>query len=61
MSNEERARLVDTLVDHMGDIPKETQTRQIGHFAKADADLGARLAAGLGHAAPAPPPVPAKP
>ncbi|MEO6991813.1 MAG: catalase, partial [Candidatus Baltobacteraceae bacterium] len=46
MSNEEKARLVDTLVDHMGDIPKETQTRQIGHFAKADGDLGARLAAG---------------
>jgi catalase len=48
MKQEEKDRLVDTLVDHLGSVPREIQIRQIGHFSRADADLGTRLARGLG-------------
>jgi catalase len=48
MKPDEKDRIVDTLVDHMGSVPREIASRQVGHFIKADADLGARVARGLG-------------
>lgn len=43
-----QARFVDTVVDHMSEIPRETKERQTGHWRKVDADLGDRIAKGLG-------------
>ncbi len=49
MSEEERARLVETIVGAMKPVEKdEIKLRQIGHFYKADPDYGQRVAEGLG-------------
>ncbi|MHB8630195.1 MAG: catalase [Aggregatilineales bacterium] len=48
MTNEERARLIDNIVNHMSSVPQETQLRQIGHFYKADPAYGRGVAEGLG-------------
>ncbi|MFT4417034.1 catalase KatA [Fredinandcohnia humi] len=54
MSEEERARLVDTIVGAMKPVESdEIKLRQIGHFYKADPEYGTRIAQGLGLEVPA--------
>jgi catalase len=48
MKEEEKARLVDNLVDSMKPAKREFQLRQISHFYKADLDYGICVAQGLG-------------
>ena len=48
MSAEAQARLVSNLVAAMKPVPEAIQVRQIGHFIKADAALGASIMRGLG-------------
>ncbi|MFC7394123.1 catalase [Scopulibacillus cellulosilyticus] len=48
MSEEERGRLVDNIVNAMRPVKKEIQLRQIEHFRKADPEYGQRVAEGLG-------------
>ena len=48
MKEDERARLVANLAGHLGAAGKDIQQRQVQHFAKADAELGARVAKALG-------------
>lgn len=49
MSEEERARLIETIVGAMKPVEKdEIKLRQISHFYKADPDYGQRVAEGLG-------------
>ncbi|MCQ6266751.1 catalase KatA [Fictibacillus sp. WQ 8-8] len=49
LSNEERIRLVNTIVEAMKPVEKEEiKLRQIQHFYKADPDYGKRIADGLG-------------
>ncbi len=48
MKEEEKARLVDNLVDSMKSAKRELQLRQIPHFYKADPEYGTRVAQGLG-------------
>jgi catalase len=48
MKQEEKARLVDNLVDGMKSAKRELQLRQIPHFYKADPEYGTRVAQGLG-------------
>ncbi len=48
LSEEEKARLVDNIVTHLGNAKREIQIRQTGHFYKADPDYGRRVAQGLG-------------
>ncbi len=48
MSEEEKARLIDNIVDSMKPVKPEIQHRQIAHFYKADPDYGSRVAQGLG-------------
>ena len=48
MSEDEKARLVDNLVNHMKSVRKDVQQRQVLHFYKADSDYGQRVAQGLG-------------
>lgn len=49
MSEEERARLVATILGAIRPVEKdEIKTRQIGHWYKADPELGQRIADGLG-------------
>jgi len=53
MSEEERARLVETIVGAMKPVESdEIKLRQIGHFFKADPEYGTRIAEGLGLAVP---------
>jgi catalase len=53
LSEDEQARLVDTIVGAMMPVEKdEIKLRQIGHWYKADAELGQRIAAGLGLSIP---------
>ncbi|NHN30314.1 catalase KatA [Paenibacillus agricola] len=53
LSEEERARLVETVVGAMTPVEKEEiKIRQIGHFYKADPEYGQRVAAGLGLSLP---------
>ncbi|WP_062233441.1 catalase KatA [Fictibacillus sp. FJAT-27399] len=53
LSEEERSRLVNTIVDAMKPVEKEEiKLRQIQHFYKADPDYGKRIADGLGLAVP---------
>ena len=48
-SEEERTRLVETIVGAMMPVEKdEIKLLQIGHWYKADPELGQRIAAGLG-------------
>ncbi|WP_010676844.1 catalase KatA [Bacillus timonensis] len=49
MSEEERTRLVETIVGAMKPVElEEIKLRQIGHFYKADPEYGTRIAEGLG-------------
>ena len=49
MSEEERARTIFNIVGSMKSVDKdEIKLRQIGHFYKADPELGTRVAKGLG-------------
>ncbi|AQS56534.1 catalase [Novibacillus thermophilus] len=48
MSEEERARLVENIVNHMRPVKEDIKLRQIEHFRKADPEYGARVAEGLG-------------
>ncbi|MGG1515336.1 catalase KatA [Paenibacillus oryzisoli] len=49
LSEEERERLVQTIVAAMKPVEREDiKIRQIGHFYKADPDYGTRIAEGLG-------------
>lgn len=43
-----RQHLIDHLVASLADVPHAIQLRQLGHFAKADPELGERVAQGLG-------------
>jgi len=43
-----RARLVANIVASLGSVPERIQRLQLGHFLKADAEYGTRVAAGLG-------------
>ncbi|WP_040949987.1 catalase KatA [Gorillibacterium massiliense] len=53
LSEDERTRLVDTIVGSLKLVAREDIVkRQIGHFLKADAEYGSRIAQGLGLAAP---------
>ncbi|MFB6467336.1 catalase KatA [Cytobacillus sp. Hz8] len=53
MSEEERARLIETIVGAMKPVTKEEiKLRQIGHFYKADPEYGQRVAEGLGLSVP---------
>jgi catalase len=50
MDDAAREALVDNIVGHASDdVASETQERVIAYWASVDADLGARVAAGLGH------------
>ncbi len=49
MSEAQRALLVSNIVGAMKAVPEAIRERQIEHFAKADAEYGARIAAGLTH------------
>lgn len=54
MSQDEQDRLVKNFVDHMKPVTRDDiKLRQIGHFYKADPDLGTRVAEGLGLEVPA--------
>ncbi|MBD2533058.1 catalase [Nostoc flagelliforme FACHB-838] len=48
MKEEEKARLVDNLVDSLKPAKREFQLRQIPHFYNADLEYGIRVAQGLG-------------
>jgi catalase len=53
MSEEERARLIETIVGAMKPVERDDiKLRQIQHFYKADPDYGERVAKGLGLAIP---------
>lgn len=53
MSEEERARLIETIVGAMKPVEREDiKLRQIQHFYKADPEYGERVAKGLGLAIP---------
>src|SRR5260370_15049524 len=47
MTAEERARLIDNIVDSMKSVPREIQSRQIAHFYQADPAYGEGVEAGL--------------
>jgi catalase len=44
MGADGKARLLDSIVGAMASVPREIETRQIGHFHKADAHYGPRVA-----------------
>ncbi len=48
MTAPEQDRLVAQLVNHIGDVPRDIQMRQLPHFQKADEVLAQRVATGLG-------------
>jgi catalase len=49
LSGADRDHLVDNIVGHLGtDVIREVQERAVSHWRKVDADLGARIAAGIG-------------
>lgn len=48
LREDERARLVSNIAGHLGGAGPEIQRRQVGHFVRADAEYGARVAAALG-------------
>jgi catalase len=50
MEPRDREHLVTNIVAHASaDVSRDVQTRVIGYWTNVDADLGARVAAGLGH------------
>lgn len=48
LREDERARLVSNIAGHLRAAGPEIQRRQVGHFVRADAEYGARVAAALG-------------
>jgi catalase len=48
LKEDERARLVANIAGHLGAASVEIQQRQVEHFARADAEYGARVAKALG-------------
>jgi catalase len=44
----ERARLAERIAGSLGQVRREVQLRQLGHFLRADAEYGRRVAEGLG-------------
>ncbi len=48
MKDDEKARLIDNIVDHIKPVRRDIQLRQICNFYRADADYGTRIAQGLG-------------
>ncbi|RBW70160.1 catalase KatA [Bacillus taeanensis] len=53
MSNDERTRLIENIVNAMKPVKSdEIKLRQIGHFYKADPEYGTRIAEGLGLSVP---------
>lgn len=48
LSEEERERLIQNIVNDMKPVKEEIKRRQIEHFRKADPEYGERVAAGLG-------------
>jgi catalase len=48
MNEDQKAQLIGNLVNAMQTVPRFIQTRQIGHFYKADPDYGIEVAKGLG-------------
>jgi len=48
MKPEERARLIENIVDAMRSVPRPIQQRQLEHFFKADPEYGKGVAKGLG-------------
>ncbi|WP_091661802.1 catalase [Alteribacillus iranensis] len=53
MSDEEKDRLIEAVVNHMKPVEKEEiKLRQISHFYKADPEYGRRVAEGLGLSVP---------
>jgi catalase len=49
MSQTDRDHLVENMVGHLGtDVERAIQERAVAHWKQVDADLGARLAAGIG-------------
>jgi catalase len=48
MTEDERTRLVDNIVQHIKHAEKRLQLRQTAHFFRADPDYGRRVALGLG-------------
>jgi len=48
MTPDQKTRLVNNIVGHLGNARKEIQERQVAHFYKADPDYGLRIAKGLG-------------
>jgi catalase len=47
MTSEERARLIENIVDTMKSVPREIQDRQIAHFQKSDPAYGEGVKKGL--------------
>jgi catalase len=47
MSEAQKTLLTDNIAQALRPVPREIQKRQLAHFAKADADYGARVARGL--------------
>jgi catalase len=48
MKDDEKARLIDNIVDHIKPVRGDIQLKQICNFYRADADYGTRVAEGLG-------------
>jgi catalase len=49
LSGTDRDHLVENLIGHLGDdVSRQVQERAVDHWRKVDADLGARVASGLG-------------
>jgi catalase len=48
LQEDERARLVANIAGHLGQARREVQERQVEHFARADAEYGARVSYALG-------------
>ena len=48
MNADQKSQLIGNLVSVLKTVPRFIQLRQIGHFFKADADYGTRVAEGLG-------------
>jgi catalase len=48
LSREERHHLIHNLVKHMSGVSERIQRLQVGHFSRADAEYGHRVAEGLG-------------
>ncbi|SET98278.1 catalase [Salinibacillus kushneri] len=52
MSDEEKDRLIETVVDFMNPVRQEVKERQVQNFYKCDPEYGRRVAEGLGVAVP---------